>query len=208
MRGQVQESFLSRRILIFGLRQLYWSRVNSYAGAGGNFTNLTNRQIPASAAPVTDINTIGTLIYLPADAQWNTIVSDYTVTQLGWGSDKLLAVSALARQLVQISKHRGEDACYIAGLLVNHLEPTTWLPQLLWHLEDPSIAVRPTAPEYRAPSWSWASLDGRIAMKSNSTVRDKTYYATVDSYHVDLSFVDSPFGALKGANIVLSAHVL
>ncbi|KAK4460076.1 heterokaryon incompatibility protein-domain-containing protein [Cladorrhinum samala] len=207
----LQEALLSRRILIFGLRQLYWSCVNSYAGVGGEFTDLTDRRIPPSVNIITNINTIGTLIYLPVDTQWKSIVEDYTLRQLDWGSDKLLAVSAVAKHMVDVSRHRGGDALYIAGLLVDLLEPTMWLSQLLWYPADPSTTARPREPGYRAPSWSWASIDGQIILEAWNRRRGDTreaYYATVESYEADLAFEGAPFGALKGAHIILSANML
>lgn len=86
---------------------------------------------------------------------WDKIVVAYTSSLLTFKGDKLIALSGIAkRQQAEL----GDE--YLAGLW------RQWLPsQLLWHVDhclqvDNSPSVRPEV--YRAPSWSWASIDGII----------------------------------------------
>jgi hypothetical protein len=81
---------------------------------------------------------------------WNCVVSIYSRCELTFEKDKLVALAGVARALkVQM----GCD--YLAGMWRIELERN-----LLWSVE--SKFTRPE--EDRAPSWSWASVDGEIKM--------------------------------------------
>jgi len=79
---------------------------------------------------------------------WNCVVSIYSRCELTFEQDKLVALAGVARALkVQM----GCD--YLAGMWRTELERN-----LLW-----SVGSKFRRPEeYRAPSWSWASVDGGI----------------------------------------------
>jgi hypothetical protein len=79
---------------------------------------------------------------------WNYVVSIYSRCELTFEQDKLVALAGVARAMkVQM----GCD--YLAGMWRTELERN-----LLWSVD--STFRRPR--EYRAPSWSWASVEGRI----------------------------------------------
>ncbi|KAK3376142.1 heterokaryon incompatibility protein-domain-containing protein [Lasiosphaeria ovina] len=198
----LQESLLSRRILIFARRQLYWSCLNSFGGCGGSITALTNRTIPGVQSLVDGIYPAGSLIEQPTWAQWGVIVADYTRRGLGREGDKLWAVAALAQHMAAMSRARGEDPAYAAGLLVDQAEPGMWLPQLLWHPVTPDARRPGTA---RAPSWSWASVDGPVVVPSWEPRLAE--YAAVKAWEVDLLVEAAPYGALSGGRMTLAAKV-
>lgn len=81
---------------------------------------------------------------------WHQLVKLYSRGRLSYTSDKLLAVASLARQYMVRNRLRETD--YICGL---------WRPQLpqalLWRTDK---GKRPL--KYRAPTWSWASIEGDI----------------------------------------------
>jgi hypothetical protein len=98
---------------------------------------------------------------------WHEIVKLYTDAQLTRESDKLVAISGIARVLQD--QHTGG---YLAGLWRNCIEI-----QLLWRYTD----FR-TPAAYRAPSWSWAAVDGEgsdIGWDMRKFC-DLYYYALVD----------------------------
>jgi len=77
--------------------------------------------------------------------------------------------------------------------------------QLLWSA-DSRRSTRPT--NYRAPSFSWASLDGPIQMFDRAAM--DTWYeseAQVIGYHVTLRAPSNPFGEVLGAHIVVSGKL-
>ncbi|EXJ55071.1 uncharacterized protein A1O5_12810 [Cladophialophora psammophila CBS 110553] len=85
---------------------------------------------------------------------WHRIVAQYTLRKLTVASDKLPAISGIAKKVQAATK-----SAYLAGLWRDNL-----VEDLLWasapHLESPHIA--PRLDGYRAPSFSWASVDTQI----------------------------------------------
>ncbi|KAK0728924.1 heterokaryon incompatibility protein-domain-containing protein [Apiosordaria backusii] len=200
----LQESLLSRRILIFGLNQLYWSCLNSFAGCGGQITKLTDRVVPGIESLVPGVYPVGSLVDQPVDSQWNSIVKTYTRRFLSQPGDKLWAVSALASHIVQVSAHRGEKPAYAAGLLVDEANPGTWLQQLLWYPDSVGgVGMKRTGGKYRAPSWSWASVDGVVKVPSWSPRLEE--YAIMKRWEVELAVKGALYGGLTGGYIDLRA---
>ena len=81
---------------------------------------------------------------------WSSIVREYTARDLTFVSDKLVAVSALARTL---SQNHPAAGTYVAGMWGNYVtDHLHWSPSRQTH----------RAMSHRAPTWSWASMDGNI----------------------------------------------
>jgi hypothetical protein len=86
-------------------------------------------------------------------AQWKTvIVQEYTGKKLTYGTDRLPALSGLAKVFMRNLKDT-----YFAGLWHGDMHRG-----LLWYGTG-DFKVSPT---YRAPTWSWASVDGPITHPS------------------------------------------
>ena len=83
---------------------------------------------------------------------WDRIVQSYSSCGLTKPGDKLAALSGLAQFVEKRLKVQ-----YLAGIWGQHLPE-----QLNWHINPDLKACSRRAPEYRAPSWSWASIDGPI----------------------------------------------
>lgn len=79
---------------------------------------------------------------------YNSIVQQYSTMALTISTDKLIALSGVAKYFMA----RFEDT-YIAGMWRRHLEL-----DMCWYIYAP----RPRPTPYRSPSWSWASADGPI----------------------------------------------
>lgn len=92
---------------------------------------------------------------------WSSIVEAYMDCKLTVPEDKLVAISGVAQQMAEATKER-----YLAGLWENDRLPQS----LMWHVLKrrqadgaPSIRSGPEGRQYyRAPSWSWASMDAKI----------------------------------------------
>lgn len=82
-------------------------------------------------------------------SMWPEVVELYSKCKLTYSSDKMVAISGLA-QHIELQTNRE----YVAGLWREGLES-----QLCWRRRDPR-QQRP--PVYRAPTWSWASIDGWV----------------------------------------------
>ena len=92
--------------------------------------------------------------------RWLKIAEQYSARNLTFGKDKLPALSGMAHTFGEENEIRG----YAAGLWRDDM-PSALLWMVLhnsWDLdkEDDGLSKRPA--DYRAPSWSWMSLDGSI----------------------------------------------
>jgi hypothetical protein len=136
----LQERLLSRRLLIFGSDQIYWECQSSQDSEDGILpSRVISLRLPSRLSSV----------------DWEHIVRDYTCRSLTCGSDKLPALSGLAQVYHQATQHD-----YIAGLWIQ-----TLIPGLLWRLKHLLFGKKVKTARssiYRAPSWSWASMDGNI----------------------------------------------
>lgn len=146
-----QERLLSPRILHFGANEVFWEcsicRASETFPAGEPFINYYNNG--ASETLVRAQSKITTIA--EAREAWLDIVAVFTMGALTLTSDKLFAISGLARVFQE--KFDGSD--YLAGIWRADLER-----QLLWRVEGMGIASRSS--DYRAPSWCWTSIDGPI----------------------------------------------
>jgi hypothetical protein len=100
---------------------------------------------------------------------WQHAIALFTTANLTYTSDKLSATSVIARKMAEYSR---DD--YLAGMWRKDL-----LLQLPWFAISPPQFKRPTG--YRAPTWSWASIDceAELTIPKNPTV-----FAEVQDAHV------------------------
>lgn len=75
---------------------------------------------------------------------WGEIVRWYSVAKMTKSSDKLPALSGIARR-----QHEATGGHYLAGMWKDK-----FLRQLVWSCHE-----KGERPEWRAPSWSWTSID-------------------------------------------------
>jgi Heterokaryon incompatibility protein (HET) len=162
----VQERLLAHRTLHFTREQIFWEcrtlmACEIYTGGirtapecGGHHTNIGGDDLYIHRAPDSQEETNRGL---PKEAiAWNRIVDLYTRCDLTRASDKLIALSGIASEF-----HRtrlSADDQYLAGLWKSQLPNA-----LLWQGATTTCS-RPR--EYRAPSWSWASIDGPVSMRA------------------------------------------
>lgn len=125
---------------------------------------------------------------------WFSIVEDYSTCQLTKSTDKLPALSGIASRFHSITKDE-----YIAGHWRISLAQT-----LFWESYDEASRAK----SYRAPSWSWPSVDGRLRF-SGIFVRE-----TVDpnSFRIHDAYVrvpgDNPYGCISSGELVVSASTM
>lgn len=148
-----QERMLATRVLHFTHRQVYWECNSSTASEvhprddpevysqslairGPRKRNL-RRSIPSSASA--DFSRL-----------WAELLQRYSKTDISFSTDRLVAISAIARTICEAAGLHAND--YYAGLWASTLPRA-----MLWTLEAPGR--RP--PAYVAPTWSWASVQGQ-----------------------------------------------
>lgn len=151
-RGWVfQERMLAPRTLHFGRSQVYWECSSLQTSAtlpletpplfsvfGKTFKKWTSTWFSDRACELGDL-----------ERTWTTMLTAYSPTLLTHSSDRLVAISALAKIMCMLRGLEPQD--YLAGL---------WRPdlphQLMWITTEPWASTSELA-AYRAPSWSWAA---------------------------------------------------
>jgi len=118
---------------------------------------------------------------------WAGIVEDYSARDLTYSEDKLLAISAVAQEFARIF-----GTGYYAGLWRSIL-----VPQLLWKSVYPLSKPNTRADTYRSPSWSWASIVGRVDLCPFPCLSDSKL--NVLDCKVALADNNAPFGAVASA---------
>jgi hypothetical protein len=94
--------------------------------------------------------------------QWRELAVGYMSKALSHTTDKLPALSGLARQFQRHFQQRGKDNTYLAGLWRSSL-----VDDMLWYVRPRRRPMQPKPAVWRAPSWSWASNDSEIFYLQN-----------------------------------------
>jgi hypothetical protein len=173
----LQERALSRRFVAYQTGQIYWSCSEEVVLEDGTAVHRHPEVLNGYSTESWSSST------------WQYFVEKYSTTKATFETDKLPALSGLAKTIQQMSKDE-----YLAGLWKG-----TILDGLIWMTRSPSLVRRPS--QYRAPSWSWAALNGEvkwlepwIADPDDDSGRYELQYL---SYFVDYKITPSgknPFG--------------
>lgn len=185
----LQERVLSTRILHFNEREISWECKEAFRCECQEPTQTKNRGDLAS------LQIFGALYehwdLLGFTQAWQKIVGSYTTRELTRDMDRLPALSGIARLVQELLLRHDVDNTYLAGLWrFNLAQDLTW-HQSLWR----STLKRP--PSYRAPSWSWASVEGRISFSYG--VRSKLQI--INSYCAPAG--PDPTGKITGGSLSL-----
>lgn len=169
-----QERLLSPRLLEYGRRTLRWScsccerysgyqpalalERNNETASGGLHYNLFSSINPDGFRPMPQHR--DELFY-----HWNAIVYQYTRRNLTFSNDRLAAIGGVASEVGERTGVR-----YLAGLWDYERLPSL----MLWRVVDKSLRspqiLRPRPAVFRAPSWSWAAVDGAIYTNNSNEV--------------------------------------
>jgi len=188
----LQERFLSTRILHFTLEELIWE-CRKHAVSESFPHGLPNH--------IQEYHSLRNQVLNPSSAaysSWSEVVRLYSQGKLTFPSDKLVAISGMASEM----RHRGlASGRFLAGLWEAELPRS-----LLWIRGDMyEVAYENRRPlRYRAPSWSWASLDCPI--DNHWTIPDhrrEVNLAVVQDIRVDATNSDGTGQVLGG---YLSIH--
>ena len=163
-RGWVmQERWLSPRVLHYGRDQILWecSELDACEAYPGGLAKslrggLSGFKIdPELWKPLEYRRQDDTVLSDPNSlyrSEWDSIVGKYSATSLTKGEDRLVAISGIAKRMQALL-----DDVYLAGLWRKDLAS-----QLLWFVDSLAGLALPRPRPYRAPSWSWASVDGQV----------------------------------------------
>ncbi|KAI7785242.1 hypothetical protein LA080_007910 [Diaporthe eres] len=127
---------------------------------------------------------------------WYSIAENYSSRILTKPPDKLAALSGLA-SLLASSIPEGSDN-YLAGIWRHDLAEG-----LLWHAEEPCARYL----TYIAPSWSWASMAGKISYFHERNQFPFESCVDIKDSVCEKSFLD-PTGSVSGGHIRLIGEVV
>ncbi|KAH9225021.1 heterokaryon incompatibility protein-domain-containing protein [Leptodontidium sp. 2 PMI_412] len=161
----LQEAVLSNRLLRYTSKELFWE-CNEWRNCEcGHSSEPIEEDDEASSRSVRKPEIFGTLSPPELRQSWNDIIMKFTERQLGYDEDKLPALSGLANQFAKVQGLATEEKDeYLAGHWRSNLAIS-----LLWNVEDDRsrdmrdkeiVYRRPKV--WRAPSWSWAAVEGPV----------------------------------------------
>ena len=124
---------------------------------------------------------------------WMRVVEDYSARQLSKTEDKLPALSGLAHYY--LSK---QNDTYLAGIWRHAL-----LKHLCWCVAESVQTAKP--PRYRAPSWSWASLDGKVSFDRSDIALSADVFEILDA-STETTGLDA-MGQVCGGSITVCGQI-
>ena len=163
----LQENLLSPRLLLYTDTEVIWQCQTSpmkrpktthvsYVRENPNLGKSPFSRLPANVLkPATELEEEAQKPLSDAERYriWASLVQNYTKRNLTVASDRLPALSGIAQKFEVAWKDK-----YLAGIWERQL-----LPSLAWRRStEPGQQYYPALTEYRAPSWSWASIDGPV----------------------------------------------
>ena len=200
----VQERILAPRTVYFTARKIYFvcckkitSEVdpcsfNGYNGFNEEVVKTWTISDPTLAPPFFELDF--------CSRQWKRVVQQYTHGQLSLESDKLVAIAGLAKYMQKTWPFPNNT--YLAGLW--SVELLDWL---MWRRSRTlATLTRPNA--YRAPSWSWASVEGEVEWNSDRRrvgSSDVIYGASI--VEARTSPTGDPYGSVYGGCIQIRGRL-
>jgi hypothetical protein len=181
-----QELYLAPRILSFGADQIFWECRELIA------CESFPRGIPPILLPTASWKRLREHDS-DSNNHWTDIVSSYSLRSLTRESDKLIALSGIAKQFAE--RFNGQ---YLAGLWKENI-----VEQLAWFVSTWDV-TRPKT--YRAPSWSWASVNGRIHFRQEYWETRIDHIRLVDAQVTATK--SGPFGEVENAFLQLLSRAL
>lgn len=186
----LQERLLSPRALIYGSRLLWQCHTAQYSDGGTedwSFDVLGSGHRRFSSGAFESMNpTKQTEIDFFSLRQvfrvWYNTVQEYTRRDLTLPTDKLPAIAGMAKAFHDIT-----GDIYLAGLWKSNLAH-----DLMWSSNPATKFATPSA--WRAPSWSWASIDSGVTF--DKVTEDSTLLAKVLSCEVTHRSENAPFGEI------------
>jgi Heterokaryon incompatibility protein (HET) len=198
----LQERLVSPRVLTFGQHQMWWHCQTAQHSEGGGFSDdfvaIEKRverldydffQQKRERPRLTESNKIY--------RNWRDIVDDYSQRQLTVRTDNLPALSGIATRFASVL-----NDIYCAGLWRNDM-----LRCLAWYTGAEIDTRRPS--EYRAPTWSWASVDTSVLWwrREGKPTMEFLIPTEVIDCEVTPVYPKAPFGEVQGGTVELRGLV-
>jgi Heterokaryon incompatibility protein (HET) len=198
-----QEQLLAARMLHFHASELRWEcRTKRACECGGLGAAITARENHPESS--------GARWTLPLAAahesadqllvRWADQVGQYSIRNLTYETDRLVALAGVAStfQCEQLGR-------YVAGLWEKGLlEGLQWERPSRMDLEFEQ-SLRPKT--YRAPSWSWASLEGDVGFRNTRGTKFKAQ-TEIERLDFELQNPLNPYGSVISARLVVRGKLV
>jgi hypothetical protein len=192
----LQERTLAPSVLHFTREQVYWEC--AMLRASETFPNGVLEEFTAQTLNMNHwYRLIASDESLSLDSLaelWSALVGAYTRCNLTFATDKLVAISGIARRITRLTHVQPND--YVAGL---------WRPlilyELLWNVRL-EIAGDSHGDACHAPSWSWASTNAPVGLGSIHQLKELSPAVEVLEARVNLTN-DNIFGQVTGGHLRL-----
>ena len=122
---------------------------------------------------------------------WSTLLGDYTSRDMSVKEDVLPALAGIAQAF-----GRSIKCDYYAGI---------WAISTLRVLSWNCTASGTRSKQYRAPSWSWASIEGTIDHNEMYRIGFDSPCCRIESCQTFPKITDQPYGQVLGGTLVLRA---
>lgn len=195
----LQETLLSTRVLVYGLRELTFLCLEGIRSECGS--HLTVEEINWAFHPGSKIH-----VNMEHPQSWNYLIASYSERFLTVEGDKLLGIAALAEEY---GRSKGVDG-YFAGLWRD-----SFLEQALWTTASYTGSPKHSK-GYIAPSWSWANVNGEITGFGASfnmplawlpeTMPDNITCELID-VQTTLITPENPFGMVSGGYMLIRGNM-
>lgn len=185
-----QEYQLSPRLLCFDVYQLAWKCDTAYL-----FEDEKIRRDPTHGSPSHHprFRAYPRNLYDPVRA-WHETITIYSAMKISFEHDRLPAIAALAQRMMQ---YRSSDE-YCAGVWKSSLlHDLAWIPDY--------FECRPTSDAYY-PSWSWASIYGKIYYEKYSSTEIAPHVKIVGLSYTPIG--PAQIGKVEDAVLTLSGPCL
>ncbi|KAL7628300.1 hypothetical protein AAE478_002500 [Parahypoxylon ruwenzoriense] len=199
----LEERLLSARALVYTSNTLRFHCQLTRANVGSavrDIHDLSSHRLglewmPGPGDPPFDPKAESEFDYNKSTTLWDNIVHNYTGRMVTQSEDKLVALAGVASRFSARWK-KGE---YLAGLWLDNLQH-----DLMWRVADGAQLPRPE--EYRAPSWSWASVEGPVE-DAKLHPHQTSLYGFVN-YGLTLASDILPFGGVTAGYLTITAPLL
>lgn len=158
----LQESILSQRLLSFGTHELSWRchHVQYMESLCESQTHPSSMLLSPMKSETQNDDSLRVF------RNWEDIVEDYSTRLLTKATDKLHAIAGLA-EVAQ----RATAECYVSGAWTTSNKNCEKLIGILW-AHKPGKSSFSSAADFKAPSWSWASVEGPIRFLPHVKLKD------------------------------------
>ncbi len=189
----LQERCLARRTLLFGSQQMFWECAEMGASKEGENKRLDGSRLRRLCRTANVADSVQQRAHRdPEDGNknvnyldWYSMVEDYTKRSITQHSDRLPALSGLAKATARES---GDE--YLAGLWKSGLiEGLAWCgSQGAETLQEPGA--------YIAPSWSWASIAGPVQFPLYRWYDRAQWHSNLSDFEPLVTYVSHEFQLL------------